>query len=149
MAVAAEVRSSKTPLWPALLGFIVLLAAFWALGEYFGVISKLRGHSASAVLSFALLLAPYWSFGFGLDGWLRRELTSSSAKLLASAALILPYLVFTLPRGEFRWSICCGLLGIVLAVTILLNQARSLAPGWHDWLALAHPRSFRRVPLFR
>lgn len=137
MAVAAEVRSSKTPLWPALLGFIVLLAAFWALGEYFGVISKLRGHSASAVLSFALLLAPYWSFGFGLDEWLRRELTSSSAKLLASAALILPYLVFTLPRSEFRWSICCGLLGIVLAVTILLNQARSLAPGWHDWLALA------------
>jgi len=136
-AVAAEVRSSNTFRWLALPGFIVLLAAFWALGEYFGVTARLGGHVASAVASFALLLGPYWAFGFGLDGWLRRELTRSSARLLAPVALILPYLVFTLPRGEFRWSICCGLLGIVLGVTALLNQARSLAPGWHDWLALA------------
>jgi membrane protease YdiL (CAAX protease family) len=135
--VATEVRSSKTARWLALFGFIALLAAFWALGEYFGAVAKLGGHVASAMLSFALLLGPYWAFGFGLDEWLRRELTSSIAKLLAPVALILPYLAFTLPRGEFRWSICCGLLGIVLTVTMLLNHARSLTPGWHDWLALA------------
>jgi hypothetical protein len=136
-AVATEVRSSRARLWTTLLGFIALLAAFWALGEYFGVVARLGGHTASALLSFALVLGPYWAFGFGLDGWLRRELRSSSARLLAPGALILPYLVFTLPRGEFRWSICCGLLVIVLAVTMLLNQARALGPGWHDWLALA------------
>src|ERR1700730_2417696 len=135
--VAAEVRSSRAPLWPALLGFLALLAAFWALGEYFGVVARLGGHTASALLRFALLLGPYWAFGFGLDEWLRRELTSLGARLIAPVVLIASYLAFTLPRGEFRWSICCGLLGIVLAVTVLLNQARSLTPGWRDWLALA------------
>jgi membrane protease YdiL (CAAX protease family) len=124
------------PRWFALLGFIALLGAFWALGEYFGVVARLGGNVVSAMLSFALLLGPYWAFGFGLDGWLRRELKSSSARLLAPAALILPYVLFTLPRGEFRWGICFGLLGIVLTVTMLLDQARSLTPGWNDWLAL-------------
>ena len=137
MQLAADVRSSKTAGWVALLGFVALLAAFWALGEYFGVAARLGGHVPSAVLSFALLLGPCWAFGFGLDGWLRRKLTSSRAKLLAPVALILPYIVFTVPRGEFRWSICCALLGIMLGVTLLLHQARSLTPGWRDWVALA------------
>ena len=135
--VATEVRSSGARLWQALLGFIALLGAFWALGEYFGVVARLGGHTLSAMLSFALLLAPYWAFGFGLDGWLRRELTSSTARLIAPVSLIAPYLVFTLPRGEFRWSMCGGLVGIVLAVTVLLDQTRSPAPSWHDWFALA------------
>src|SRR4051812_32006167 len=136
MQLVEAARSSKRSAWLALLGFVVLLAAFWAVGEYFGIVARLGGHLPSAVLSFALLLAPYWAFGFGLDEWLRRELTSSQARVLAPLALILPYLVFTLPRGEFRWDICCGFLGVVLSVTLLLNQARPLAPGWRDWVAL-------------
>ena len=136
-AAPAEARSFKAVRWVALLAFVALLGGFWALAEYFGVAARLDGHVASAALSFAMLLAPYWAFGFGLDAWLRRKLTSSTAKLLAPVALIVPYLVFTLPRGEFRWDICCGLLGIVLAVTLLLNQAGSHAPRWHDWTALA------------
>lgn len=136
MAVVTEARSFQNR-WCAVGGFVVLIAAFWAIAQYFGVFSRLGGHAGSAMLSFALVLAPYWAFGFGLGDWLRRKLTSSRAKLFAPAVLIGPYLVFSLPRADFRWSICCGLLGIILGVMLLLSQARSLVPGWQDWLALA------------
>ena len=136
-AVLPAPRSFKSLRWLALIGFIALLAAFWALSRYFGVAAKLGDHLPSALLSFALLLGPYWAFGFGLAEWLQPRLTSSAAKLFAPALLILPYLISTLPRGEFRWTICCGLLGVVLAVMLILSQARSLTPGWQDWLALA------------
>ncbi len=138
-AVLPEPRPWKFPhpVMLALLGFVALLAAFWGVSEYFGVAAKLGRHFPSALLSFALLLGPYWAFGFGFDRWLQRRLTSSSARVSAPALLILPYVVFTLPAGEFHWSICLELAGIVLAVTLLLNQARSLSPDWHDWLVLA------------
>ncbi len=121
----------------AWLGFFAVLAAFIGVAEYFGVAANLGGHFLSALLSFALLLAPYWAFGFGADQWLRRWLTSSAAIACAPALLILPYLVFSLPRGQFRWSMFCGLLSVVLAVTLILMQARPLAPGWRDCLVLA------------
>ena len=136
MAVVAEARSFKAQ-WLALAAFVVLLGAFWIVAQYFGLLARLGGHTGSAMLSFALLLAPYWAFGFGLDEWLRRELTGAAARLLAPAALLLPYVVFTLPRDDFRWSMFAGLLSIVLSVTALLSLPRSLTPGWHDWLALA------------
>ena len=139
-AVLPAPRFFKSLRWLALIGFIALLVAFWALSQYFGVAAKLGDHLPSALLSFALLLGPYWAFGFGLDGWLQPRLTSSAAKLFAPALLILPYLIFTLPRGEFRWTICCGLLGVVLAVMLILKS--SAIP--YAWLAgLAGPRDSR------
>jgi CAAX protease family protein len=138
-AVLSDLRSLKFARVPALvsLGFIALLAAFWALGDYFGVAAKLGAHFPSALFSFALLLGPYWALGFGLGEWLQHQLANPAARVLTSVLLILPYLVFALPRGAFRWSICGGLAGVVLAVMLLLSRARSFSPGWHDWLALA------------
>lgn len=127
----------KAAPWVALAGFILLLGAFWGLSNYFGVTAKLGGHVASAFLSFALVLGPYWGFGFGLDGWLRGRLTSSVARLLAPAALVVPYVVFAVPRGDFRWSIFGGFLAIILGVIVLLNGDPSRAPNWRDWMALA------------
>jgi membrane protease YdiL (CAAX protease family) len=129
----AEYRGAVT----AALSFAVLMVAFWFVGAHFHVTENLTDHLPSAILSFALLLAPYWGFGFGLDSWLRRKLIFPWARILAPALLITPYLVFVLPRGQFRWDMCLGMLGAVLAIAVLLEIGRSAAPEWRDWLALA------------
>ena len=121
----------------AVLSFAALMIAFWFVGAHFRVTENLTDHLPSAVLSFALLLAPYWGFGFGLDAWLRRNLISPAARILAPVLLVVPYLVFVVPRGQFRWDMCLGMLGAVLAIAVLLNGARAAAPHWRDWLALA------------
>jgi uncharacterized protein len=121
----------------AALSFAALLVAFWFVGANFHVTENLTDHLPSAVLSFALLLGPYWGFGFGLDAWLRSRLTAPAARILAPAMLVIPYLVFVLPRGQFRWDMCLGMLGAVLVIALLLNGERSAAPDWRDWLVLA------------
>ncbi len=78
----------------------------------------------------ALLLAPYWAFGFGFGEWLAARV-NGTARTLAPLALILPYLIFALPRGAFRWDLGLGMAGIVLAVWFLAPYARA------DWLVLA------------
>ena len=118
------------------LGFIALLVAFWFVSRYFGVADQLADHLPSSILSFALLLAPYWAFGFGLGEWLHRKLRSSIARALAPTLLIVSYLVFTLPRGQFRWSMFFGILIVILTVAAILTHARSRNPDWHDALVL-------------
>jgi membrane protease YdiL (CAAX protease family) len=118
-------RSNAAPA----LGFVALLVAFWFVAKYFGIPEKLGDHVASAMLSFALLLAPYWAFGFGFGEWLNGRV-QGTARTLVPLLLILPYIVFTLPRGEFRWDMCLGMAGIVLAVSLLAPYARA------DWLVL-------------
>src|SRR6202034_2053515 len=51
--------------------------------------------------------------------------------------LIVPYLIFALPQDLFRWSMCLGMMAIILAIAVLLQQARAVAPDWRDWLVLA------------
>jgi membrane protease YdiL (CAAX protease family) len=118
------------------MGFAALLVAFWIVARYFGVEAGLRDHLPSSILSLALLLGPYWAFGFGLGDWLHGVIKSTAARALAPALLILSYLVFTIPRGQFRWSLCLGIVGTVLLVSAILTHARSPQPDWHDGLAL-------------
>jgi membrane protease YdiL (CAAX protease family) len=113
-------------------GFVALLAAFWLIAGYFGVAEKLGASIGPAFVSFALLLAPYWAMGFGVEHWLRRH-----TRWPVMGLLIVPYLVFSIPRGEFRWDMCLGMLGLVLAVGALLATTSSDRGDWHDWLALA------------
>lgn len=87
-------------------------------------------------VSAALLLAPYWAFGFGFDRWLRACLEVRWAQILAPLSLIVAYLVFAIPAGQFHWNMCLGMTAIILAVTLLLQQAGRV-PDWRDWLALA------------
>ncbi len=116
----------------ASLAYLALLAAFWFVAAYFGITAQVGPSPLPAFLSFALLLAPYWAFGFGAETWLRRH-----TRWPAVAVFILPYLLFSIPRHEFRWDLCLGLLAAILAVAFLLSRANSPGPSWHDWLALA------------
>ncbi len=116
-------------------GFITLLGCFWLVGSHFGVTI----HAATAV-SVALLLAPYWAFGFGFDTWLVNHLFSTYAKVCAPFLLIVPYIVFALPEGQFHWRVLLGMMAVVLAITLLLQRANTKSkakPDWHDWLVLA------------
>jgi membrane protease YdiL (CAAX protease family) len=117
----------------ALAGFPLLLAAFWFTGNYFGITGRLGDHPEATVTSFALLLAPYWFFGFGLAAPLKRRLKHPLQRVFASMLLILPYLVFSIPRGEFRGALCAELLLAILAITVLLEYARGM---WADYAAL-------------
>ncbi len=114
------------------MGFITLLACFGLIARHFGVtIQTATGVSA------ALLFAPYWAFGFGLDKWLRTLIAEQTySKRSHLNLLIAAYLVFSLPRGQFVWSMCLGMAAIVLAITLLLQRAGA-KPDWHDFVVLA------------
>jgi membrane protease YdiL (CAAX protease family) len=117
----------------ALAGFPILLAAFWFTGNYFGITGKLGDHPAAAMVSFTMLLAPYWFFGFGLAEPLKRLLRRPQQRVAATLVFTLPYLFFSLPRGEFSLTLFGELLLAILALTILLEYGRG---DWADYLAL-------------
>lgn len=115
--------------------FVTLLGCFWLVAGHFGVRIQ-----PSTGVSVALLLAPYWGFGFGLDQWLGKHLHGRYARVIAPQLLLVAYLVFALPSGQFRWSMCVGMAAIVLAISLLLQHADDVSktpPDWHDWLVLA------------
>jgi uncharacterized protein len=105
--------------------FIVLLVVFWFIAGWFSVTEKLGSALFPAFLSFVLLLAPYWALGFGAEDWLRRY-----TKWPILAVLVIPYLVFAIPSGNFRWDMCLGLLATVLVFGALVSRE-------YDWIALA------------
>jgi len=113
-------------------GFIALLASFWFIGRHFNVTVGFF-----TAVSFGLLLAPYWAFGFGLDGWLRGKLKSTVAMTVAPVFLCIPYLVFALPQGQFRWDMLLGMTAVIYAIALLLRHADPAMPGWRDWIVLA------------
>jgi membrane protease YdiL (CAAX protease family) len=122
-----------TAFLPALAGFFLLLIALWFTGSFFRVTAKLGEHRAFTILSFASLLAPYWFFGFGFADTLKRFLTRPLRRVLAASAFIAPYLLFSIPRGEFRPLLCVELLLAILALTALLEYATAI---WADYVAL-------------
>jgi membrane protease YdiL (CAAX protease family) len=112
-------------------GFVTLLACFWLIARHFAVTIQ-----PAAGASVAILLAPYWAFGFGFDNWLRDHLQGKFIHALVPQLLIAAYLLYAIPSGQFRWSMCLGMAAIVLAVTLLLQHAHG-EPGWHDIFVLA------------
>jgi len=112
-------------------GFITLIACLWLVAKHFGVAIGL-----AAGVSVALLLAPYWAFGFGFGDWLRTHMRGKLAQTLAPLLLIVPYLVFALPGGNFQLRLCLGMAAIVLTITLFLQHA-SAKPDWYDLLVLA------------
>ena len=126
----------RTP-FVAFIGFVVLLAAFWLVAARFGVLEKLEGYSATTLVSFALLVAPYWAFGFGADRYLRRLLPSSLARVISSALLAIPYLVFAIPRGAFDPWMAAALALFPVLVSALLAARPPDKPGWQDAVVMA------------
>jgi uncharacterized protein len=104
------------------LGFFALLVCFWFVARHFGV-----AVSVPTAAGVALLLVPYWAFGFGFEKWLRSRLNHVAAPLL----LMVSYLVYALPQGQFRWDMFLGMAAVVLAITLLLRHTDL------DWAVLA------------
>ncbi len=101
------------------------------MARRFGVLERL-GDLPTAIASFALLLAPYWFLGFGT--FPRPQ--SRALRVLAPLGFLSSWLVFVLPRGEFRWDEFLGMAGVILVAMLLLDSTRSATPVWQDWLTL-------------
>jgi hypothetical protein len=125
------------PLRTAAITFPVLLVAFWFTALFFGITQKLGPHPVAAVASFALLLAPYWFLGFGLAVPLKTLLTRPHQRIAAAALFLLPYLVFSIPRGEFRAALCAELLLAILAIIAILELVPSIWADYGVLLAVA------------
>ena len=132
-------RPGRHTLALAALIYLLLLLAFWLVAQHFTISARIGGHLPSAFLSFALLLAPYWFFGFGAAARLDATLTNPWARVSAPGVLVVPYLVFTIPRHEFEWSYAVVLFLIPVGLAALFQF---LPPGtpklcWQDIVALA------------
>lgn len=127
---------SQRWLWAGL-SFSVLLLAFWFAARHFAIESRIGGHLPSTFVAFASLLAPYWFFGFGLARPLA-SIRSRAVRVLLPALLVLPYLAFSLPRGEFRWSYGLLLPAITVGLACLFEfiGPESPAIAWQDVIAL-------------
>jgi uncharacterized protein len=134
---AAHKSDFNLPL--ASLLFAGLLLAFWFVARHFAIEARIDGHMPSTFVSFALMLAPYWFFGFGAAGALREWLTASAARVLLPGLLVLPYLIFSIPRGEFLWRYGVILFAIPVGLAALFEFAPPRTPKltWQDVLALA------------
>ncbi|MGI9102477.1 MAG: CPBP family glutamic-type intramembrane protease [Terriglobales bacterium] len=140
MPTTATIASPDTrfnaPLWAVT--YAALLAAFWIVAQRFGMRDRIGGHMTSGFLSFALLLAPYWAFGFGAASSLRRLVAHRIARILAPGTLLIAYLVFALPREEFRWYYAAILFAIPVGLSALfeLLPPRTRGLAWQDVVAL-------------
>jgi membrane protease YdiL (CAAX protease family) len=124
--------------------YALLLVVFWLVARHFDLEVRIQGHMASSFTAFALLLAPYWFFGFGAAEMLRRHLTHRAVRVLIAGLLLVPYLIFSGPRAEFRWVYAVVLFSIPVAIAALFEF---LPPGgvrpaigklcWQDIIALA------------
>lgn len=130
-------RSHSLPI--AALLYAALLVAFWFLARHFSVAEHIGGHMLSGFVSFALLLAPYWFFGFGAAEALRTKLTGRAVRVLAPGLLVVAYLIFSIPRNEFRWAYALALFAIPVALSALFEVLPLRTPKlcWQDAVALA------------
>jgi membrane protease YdiL (CAAX protease family) len=123
--------------------FAVALVAFWLLAQHFSLNERI-GHLPSTFAAFGLMFAPYWFFGFGLAEHLRRAFRSRALRVCVPGVLVVPYVVYALPRAEFRPTFFLILLAIPIGICAVYEL---VPPGgshpairgicWQDVLALA------------
>lgn len=137
MPIAAQTNSDATSTRLAAGGasFCALLIVFWFIARAFHL-RQLEEHPVSTFASFALLFAPYWMFGFDAAVWLRRILSTATARIAAAALITLPYFVLAIPRGEFRWQLAAVLIAIAVLTTAVLEVWQKPAT-WVDLIVLA------------
>ena len=120
--------------------FGVLLYGFWREVVRTGLVTTLGGHIGSAFGCFALFLGFLWFSGFGATDTLHRFLRNPAARILAPAALAVPYVVFAVPRAEFHWTCFAGLalLPVVLAAVLsTIDGSRAQRQfEWQDFVVL-------------
>ena len=132
---------------PAVL-YAFLLAAFWAAVKHFDLARATGGHLASGFFCFALLLAPLWFFAFPLRrqesrhatsaaNYIRTRITGRPARIALAALACIPYLVFSIPRHQFDWSMALATAVFPVALAALMTEwADEPRLGWRDALAL-------------
>lgn len=137
MAKNPEAASPLRRIWVALAGYVTLLIAFFYVARWFKV-SAVLPHFPSAFVSFALLLLPYCLFGFGLAETLKARFSLRWARVLAPGLMVVPYLVYALPRGELRaiYVLAFVSLPIALAAWLEFSPAHD-GLNWRDAVALA------------
>ena len=121
----------------------VILIAFWLVAGHISLGARI-GHMGSTFAAFSLVFAPYWFFGFGAAEALQRALDGRASRVFAPALLVVPYLVYALPRGEFRWAYFFVFLALPMGISALFAfqppvQTGPAGPrlGWQDLAALA------------
>ncbi len=148
--ISVKSGSSRNRLIAALLSFCAILFCFWFAGRHFQIEQRIGGHLPSTFAAFALLLAPYWCFGFGLAKLLA-SIRNRAVRVLLPGLLVVPYLIFSLPRSEFRWSYGLLLPGISIGLACLFEFVgpKTAAIAWQDVIALClvgFPVEFRLLP---
>ncbi len=140
---ADQPRGAGVILIAAAVSYAAVLCAFWFTAQRFAIEARIGGHLPSAFASFALLLLPYWAFGFGAAEPLRRMLESAKARVLIPGLLVVPYIVFVLPRGGFRVGIALVLALLPIALAALFEFAppggvrgSQVGISWQDVVAL-------------
>ncbi len=132
----------KPRLITATIVYVIVLAAFWIVAEHFSLTARL-GHMPSTFTAFALALAPYWYFGFGLARWLQKALTTRAIRLLTPGTLSVPYLIYSIPRSEFRWIFFFVFFFVPVGISALLEwlppkgAPSSVGLCWQDVIVLA------------
>lgn len=127
----------------ALAIYALILGAFWLLIQLLSLNTRL-GHVPSTFGAFALLFAPFWFFGFGIAERLRAALTNRVTRVLAAGLVLIPYLIYALPRSEFRWTFCLAFLSLSIGASAVFELfppggTRPSTPTlcWQDILVLA------------
>jgi uncharacterized protein len=133
-----EKSLTKARIYSSLASYAALLLMAWLVVRRLTLAADLGARLPYAFCSFALLLAPLWFFGFGWGEWLRDSTRSRGVRVLLSAGLGIPYLVFALPTGNFRVAFAI----FVFALPLLLATSLEYAPlsakvGAQDAVALA------------
>jgi uncharacterized protein len=115
----------------------------WFLARHFALSDRI-GHFPSTFTAFALIFAPYWFFGLGAAELLRSRFRRGIARVLAPGLLVIPYIIFAIPRGEFEWLFFVMFLAIPIGASALYEF---LPPGgahpstpkicWQDVVVLA------------
>ncbi len=126
---------SKRTTW-ALASYAAIIFAFRYGLERSSIGAALGSQLVVAFASFALLLCPIWFFGFGAGEWLRERLSTKPLRILAGAALGLPYLVYAIPSGGFQWSMAVLMFGLPVVLAALLESALSSKMSWQDGIVL-------------
>jgi CAAX protease family protein len=110
--------------------YALLLIAFWFAAIHFDMPRRIHGHMLSSFAAFALLLAPYWFFGFGLAEVLRKWLATPLIRVLLPAILVIPYLIFSIARSEFRFAYA----GILISIPVFTAALFEFLPpdGGHE-----------------
>ncbi|HVH87603.1 MAG TPA: type II CAAX endopeptidase family protein [Terriglobales bacterium] len=123
--------------------YVLLLIAFWFAALHFDMPARIQGHMLSSFAAFALILAPYWFFGFGLADVLQSRLSNKWLRILLPGSLAVPYFVFSIPRGEFRWAYAAILFAIPVVAAALFEflpqkgTAASQKFCWQDFVVVS------------